>query len=137
MHSPKPGSPKVTRSPSSLPSRADEAVETSQRRRVVALRSWFRSPFFGIYLRRAFVLWFGLKTAAVILAAWAKLPAPLSFHAAPEIAAAIIAWLLLGSAMRRNGEDILLANLGFSVKLVFVELVILSLGCSLFVGLFA
>ena len=92
-------------------------------------------PFFLSYLGRSVILWCGFKTASLFLASMAKVPDPLAFHALPEMFTFVMAWLWLGSLMRRNGEDILLGNVGLSVRFLFVLLAVVFVSLSLLLSL--
>jgi hypothetical protein len=94
-------------------------------------------PLVRVYLVRSFLLWCGFKVAGLFMMAIANVPDPLSFHLLPEAACFIMAWLWLGSIMRRNGEDILLANLGLPVRFVFALLLAVMLPLSLLLSLAA
>jgi hypothetical protein len=103
-----------------------------------SFRRWLAArPFLRVYLVRSLLLWCGFKTATLVLLSMAKVPDPLAFHALPEMACFVMAWLWLGSVMRRNGEDILLKNLGLPVQFLFLVLALVFAPLSLLLSLAA
>lgn len=89
-----------------------------------------------MYLRRTVILWFGLKLANMYGAVLAELP-PAGFRIGPEIGAVVVACLMMHALMRRNGEDLLLGNLGLPSSVVFTQIAALSPLLSFLVSLLA
>jgi hypothetical protein len=97
------------------------------------LRDWVRTPFFALYLRRTLLIWFGLKVALVFITLMGNaqsrafaMPAPLGFRFGAEAGMIVVACLLMRGLMRRNGEDLLLGNLGLPAGIVFTQVILMS-----------
>ncbi len=89
---------------------------------VAAWRDWFAGPFCWLYFKRFLVLWLPLKAANILGANVIPGLSPLAFRPVTELGAIAVAAFVVWAIMRRNGEDVLLGNLGLRPAFAYIQL---------------
>jgi len=98
------------------------------------VRDWLATSLFRAYLWRFLLLWLVGKTANAGTAVIAELP-PLAFRPGTELVACAAELLVLWAFIRRGNEDLLLGNLGLSLRAAFAPLVVLHFALSVALAL--
>lgn len=103
---------------------------------MISYRHWLSSRLFRTYLAIFPLIWLLGKAANAFTAGYAGLP-PLGFRPLPEIGACAIELFVLRAYLRRENQDILLANLGISIPAALAPLALVHLLLSIVLSLAA
>jgi hypothetical protein len=88
---------------------------------VITYTRWLTSRLFRSYLAVFPFIWILGKAANAFTAAQAGLP-PYGFHFLTEVFVCVLELVVLATYLRRDNQDILLANLGLSLPVALAPL---------------
>lgn len=101
----------------------------------VSFEAWLKSPLFLSYVRRFVLLWIAGKIANAATASLAGVPS-FSFRPGTELVILVFELGALVAFIKRDNEDILLANLGLRLAVALAPLVLVHVVLSAALALF-